>query len=738
MTTPSQFHSQPLPVILLLLSAATHLILEAAAAEQDEQQRITRVGCADKCGNISIPYPFGMEHGCFREGFQVTCNDSSNPHRAYLANNGVYQRIVEYYDRIVEEGWYHQDWHKEGNNTPLELIDISVAKAEARAYGAVSSVCNPNESDYYSKCQQVWLGPFLLSVTRNVLMGVGWRIEPMVTSNLWSPLRGGDSSNEFTLTCISDLMGLPQFLKFAANGSCTGRGCCEAELPEAFPVPEFGLWFSSGRNNTMFETTPCSYAMVVEKSRYNFTTPDLYGYAVLPKRFPRGVPFVLDFFITNGSCPLKGQQPPPDYACVSGNSYCENATSGKGYVCKCLKFYDGNPYIPDGCQDIDECKLRELNPKLRDSYPCSSDGICKNTLEGYDCPCKPGMKGDGMKGTCMDKFPLPAKVIVGGIGGISLMAILSFLILLRKEKRKTREFYKKNGGHVLEKAKFIKLSEKEKLKPILKSSNFIGKGGFGKVYMGLLNNEQVALKEPISGTILENEQFANEVIIQSQVIHKNTVRLIGCCLEVDALILVYEFLPNGSLDDILHGDGKEALNLGLRLSIAAESTDGLVYLHTKTNTKILHGDVKPANILLDDKFMPKISNFGISRLIARDKQHTGSIIGDMSYMDPVYLQTGLLTEKSDVYSFGVVILELISGMKATNSNGGSLVTNFLEAYKKEKEATRLFGKNIAVAEDLEVLDSLVGIAVECLSLDVDQRPSMTNIAKRLHNLTECH
>ncbi|VAI64029.1 unnamed protein product [Triticum turgidum subsp. durum] len=154
-------------------------------------------------------------------------------------------------------------------------------------------------------------------------------------------------------------------------------------------------------------------------------------------------------------------------------------------------------------------------------------------------------------------------------------------------------------------------------------------------------------------------------------------------------------------------------------------------MHSKTNTKILHGDVKPANILLDDKYVPKISDFGISRLIARDKQHTGSIIGDMSYMDPVYLQTGLLTEKSDVYSFGVVILELISRKKATHSDGGSLVNNFLEAYKKEKKATPLFEEEIAVTEDLDILDSLACIVVECLNLDVDQRPWMTNVAERL-------
>ena len=129
-----------------------------------------------------------------------------------------------------------------------------------------------------------------------------------------------------------------------------------------------------------------------------------------------------------------------------------------------------------------------------------------------------------------------------------------------------------------------------------------------------------------------------------------------------------------------------------RLRIAAHSADGLAYMHSQAKTRILHGDVKPANILLDENFAPNISDFGISRLLAIDKQHTASIIGDLNYMDPVYLQEGLLTEKSDVYSFGVVIVELISRRKAIHSDNNSLVKCFLEAHKEHMKATEFFDK----------------------------------------------
>ena len=266
----------------------------------------------------------------------------------------------------------------------------------------------------------------------------------------------------------------------------------------------------------------------------------------------------------------------------------------------------------------------------------------------------------------------------------------------------------------------------------MRSSNLIGKGYFGEVYKGLLDNKLVAIKKPINGSVLESEQFANEVIIQSRVIHKNIVRLIGCCLEVDAPMLVYEFISQGSLLDILHNsNNKVALNLDTRLSIAAQSADGLAYMHSKTNSTILHGDVKPANILLDDNFVPKISDFGISKLIQRDKQHTGQVIGDMNYMDPVYLQEGRLTEKSDVYSFGIVILELISRRRAIHSENNSLVKGFLEAHKRENKMTGFFDKEIAITKDLDLLDSLAGMIVDCLSLDVDQRPTMMEVAEKL-------
>ncbi|XBI86371.1 hypothetical protein VPH35_094342 [Triticum aestivum] len=297
---------------------------------------------------------------------------------------------------------------------------------------------------------------------------------------------------------------------------------------------------------------------------------------------------------------------------------------------------------------------------------------------------------------------------------------------------KGRRNINRNNIHALEMSHFIKLFRKEELKPIIKKINLIGKGAFGEVYKGAVGNTLVVVKKPIGSCALENAQYQNQVINMSQVSHRNIVRLIGCCLDVDIPILVYEFLSNGDLDEILHCGSRVPLNLDLRLSIIAESAQALAYLHSQARIRILHGDVKPRNILLDDNFIPKITDFGISRLIARDKDHTDCVIGERNYMDPVYMQTGRLTLKSDVYSFGVVILEVISRKKATHYDNNSLVWSFLEVHKEGKKATELFDKEIAVTtKDLELLDCLAEIAVECLNLDVDQRPTMADVAERL-------
>lgn len=312
---------------------------------------------------------------------------------------------------------------------------------------------------------------------------------------------------------------------------------------------------------------------------------------------------------------------------------------------------------------------------------------------------------------------------------------------MEREKRKLREFFKKNDGQLLQ-SMGIKIFKKKTIEKITNNySTIIGKGGFGLVYKGAVDNDQkVAVKcpNPISVDTARQNDFANEVSIQSQISHKNVVRLLGCCLETNIPILVYEFIPRGSLYDVLHGNGDDSnmtehkLSLDVRLGIAIESAEALAYMHSSASQKILHGDVKSSNILLDENFTPKVSDFGISRLLSIEKDHTKFVIGDVNYMDPVYMKTGLLTENSDVYSFGVVLLELITGKKARYEGNESLPLNFVKSYMTESRAREMFDKELMCTEEVNCLEMIGDIAVQCLEEDVDKRPAMKEVSEHLH------
>lgn len=409
----------PLSLLLLLLfflAAATGL----SPSAQQQPPPIARPGCRDKCGDISIPYPFGIGPGCsITEHFQVLCNDSASPPRAFLVTTyGTYQLNAE--AKLVPDGVTKYPFVFNQSAIPpssIEIMDISLARGEVRAYGAVSSYCTKSPSSQEIKLQLTVVTPsktthwpFTMSMERNSLVGVGVTLEARLATHLYMDWPSTDSW--LYTTCTSDAS--TGFRK-PINGSCLGNGCCQVPFAGnyAFEVPLFAVSFMP-ENHTRWDSDrlPCSYGMVVENSFYNFSSLDMFGDEVLSKKFPRGVPFIIDFGIMaddpyypgNGSCPSGSQQTPPGpgYACASSNSFCANATfSSDRYLCHCKEYYEGNPYVTNGCQDIDECK----DPVL---YPCHGD--CKNRPGGYDCPCKRGMKGDGKAGTCKEIFPFVASI----------------------------------------------------------------------------------------------------------------------------------------------------------------------------------------------------------------------------------------------------------------------------------------------------------------------------------------
>lgn len=267
-------------------------------------------------------------------------------------------------------------------------------------------------------------------------------------------------------------------------------------------------------------------------------------------------------------------------------------------------------------------------------------------------------------------------------------------------------------------------------------STLIGKGGFGEVYRGLLDadNDLVAVKRYIRQDL--REEFMEEVKIHSTMNHNNVVKLIGYCIGESTLMLVTEYISNGNLDDILYRSDAP-IPLDVRLGIAIGCAEALSYMHSMdspSDEHIYHGDIKPANILLDDNLTTKVSDFGLSRfLFGGTTQFTTTLKGSMGYMDPVYFHEGCLTPRSDVYSFGIVLLELITRKRAKFGDV-NLIPTFNKACAKGKGLKELFDAAIAEQDNMKILKELWKLTAECLSLNIHTRPQMNEVAKRLRML----
>lgn len=268
------------------------------------------------------------------------------------------------------------------------------------------------------------------------------------------------------------------------------------------------------------------------------------------------------------------------------------------------------------------------------------------------------------------------------------------------------------------------------------SSKELGRGGHGTVYKGILKDSRIlAIKRSKIMNMVQKDEFVQEMIILSQINHRNVARLLGCCLEVEVPMLVYEFIPNGTLFEHIHGKYRTtSISLDARLRIAQESAEALAYLHSSASPPIVHDDVKSPNILLGDNYITKVTDFGASRMLPKDEiQFMTMVQGTLGYLDPEYLQERQLTQKSDVYSFGVVLLELITGKTAIYSENTeekkSLASSFLLALK-ENRLESILDRNI-LGVGTELFQDVAQLAKCCLSTKGEERPLMTEVAERL-------
>ncbi|KAK9096286.1 hypothetical protein Sjap_021783 [Stephania japonica] len=437
---------------------------------------ITKKGCQDKCGNVSIPYPFGLGDDpiCYYEEarFKHVCNTTFDPPLLFI----------------------------EGDNS-APIIDISLSQGQITLLLGISRECHTINrtvaNGSYSWLLNLTDG-YKISNIRNKFIAIGCDTQAILSDT--------SGKKNFQTGCISYCTDV----KSVIDGSCTGIGCCESDIPNG--VDSIDISFASYSNHSKsWNFSRCSYAFLADIQWFKFYASDLlhfpqrleYKHMGLP-----AAPVVVDWAVGNLTCKEALQANPKQYAC-GRNTNCSDSENAPGYHCLCKQGFEGNPYLQDGCQDVDECADPEKHSCVKS---------CNNTEGGYNCYCPSGYDGNGVnaaKGgsgcTPFKKgFPL-TQLILGTSFGVLLVLIGSSVLFWALQKRKlmkSREkFFQQNGGMFLRQqlsshdhsVETVKIFTSEELKRATDNYNehrILGQGGYGTVYKGILSdNRVVAIKK---------------------------------------------------------------------------------------------------------------------------------------------------------------------------------------------------------------------------------------------------
>ncbi|XP_044411078.1 wall-associated receptor kinase 3 isoform X1 [Triticum aestivum] len=651
--------------------------------------------CRTSCGDVEVPYPFGIGSSkCYWPGFRLECYTGYQPPRLLLSN-GRFQ--------VVGISLH---------NSTMRVIRIDNLRPYTTLPTSMATDLG-EEFPYFPDDEEV---PYSLS-TSNELVVTGCNAHATLVGHNNPAIISGCA----TFCYYNDTGGVwgegssTNGIHGENDGDkyCYGKGCCKARISESvdgMPKKLVFKWLDATSNSQSV------FVFIAEEGWF-----DPWG---VTGKLMRGgyradamkVPILLRwevFLPHSGSSSANVsshpdcnggdyQVTPRDQICKSKHSQCKRGN--RGYTCQCNEDggYHGNPYLVGGCKDERAEYLKGLSITMG---------------------------------------------VASGAGLILVVLIAYFISYKFKHQRAQmlkRKYFEKNRGQLLQQLvsqradiaekMIITLEELEKATNNFDKARELGGGGHGTVYKGiLLDLHVVAIKKPKMIVQREIDEFINEVAILSQINHRNVVKLYGCCLETEVPLLVYEFISNGTLYDHLHVEGPTSLSWADRLRIATETAKSLAHLHSTALVPIIHRDVKPANILLDDTLTAKVADFGASRYIPLDKSGlTTNVQGTLGYLDPMYMHTWRLTEKSDVYSFGVMLIELMTRKKPFTymaPEGNGLVAHFAILFARGHLVEILDPQ--VLSEGGNRIDEIAAIAVACVKLRGEERPTMRQVELRL-------
>ncbi|TMW88002.1 hypothetical protein EJD97_019136 [Solanum chilense] len=326
------------------------------------------------------------------------------------------------------------------------------------------------------------------------------------------------------------------------------------------------------------------------------------------------------------------------------------------------------------------------------------------------------------------------------LGCIFLLIVGFGFFLWWRQKHNKQIFFDSNEHHIEEvclgNLRRFQFKELQSATNNFSSKNILGKGGFGNVYKGRLSDGViVAVKRLKDGNAVGgNQQFQTEVALISLAVHRNLLRLYGFCMTPTERLLVYPYMSNGSVASRLKA--KPTLDWGTRKGIALGAARGLLYLHEQCDPKIIHRDVKAANILLDDYCEAVVGDFGLAKLLDHHDSHvTTAVRGTVGHIAPEYLSTGQSSDKTDVFGFGILLLELITGEralefgKAANQKGAML--DWVRKIQQEKRLDMLVDKDMKNEYDTIELEEMVQVALLCTQYHPSHRPKMSEVVRML-------
>uniref|UniRef100_A0A6N2KGW0 Protein kinase domain-containing protein n=1 Tax=Salix viminalis TaxID=40686 RepID=A0A6N2KGW0_SALVM len=622
-------------------------------------------GCQEKCGNVSVPYPFGiLEPSCaMNDNFFLNCTSNDEGHPELYVGDMTTDASSQSISNIELEG----------------TVTVRIAAAFS-CYNKTGI-----ETKSFKQSINLGSGPFMLSDTRNIFTATGCNTSARVTSN------------EFTYGagCLSFCT---KYVEMSDSNPCSGSGCCQTSIPKGLKSLCYVVT-SAYYNSSVSDFNPCGFAFLADKRSLKISDWPLSRTAIY------GTDVVIEWVVENKTCE-QAKANTSTYAC-GANVDCTYPESGQGYRCSCNKGFEGNPYLKEGCQDINECEGK--NPY--------QEGTCTNTIGDYKCRCPLGKHGDG-KTRCTG---IGIITVISGVG-VGFGAILFLFIGLwwvykvfkrkRCEKLK-KKYFKRNGGLLLqeqlssgevnvEKIKMFPSKELDKATDHYNANRTLGQGGQGTVYKGMLADGKIV------------------AVKKCKVIDEGNLR---------------QFI-----NEFLHDPNEEfPLTWEIRLRIATEVAGALFYLHSAASIAIFHRDIKSANILLDEKYRAKVADFGTSRSISVDQTHVTTVVqGTFGYLDPEYFQSSQFTDKSDVYSFGVVLVELLTGQKPisftrSEEQGRSLATYFLMAMESNCLFDILDPQVVKQGKEEDVL-MVASLARSCLRLNGKERPTMKEVTMVLERI----